>query len=276
MNATVSQLADEFHRQGYVIVPGLLTPQEVAEIRETFMSQNADGPVPGLSEISRNNSGENYTTDDPLVFYPRMMHPHKHADKQVGPLSMRYMLDLRLKTVLSALMDAEPVAAQSMFYFKPAGARGQDLHQDNFYLRVAPDTCYAAWCAIDDVDQENGGMVLVPGSHTLPILCPTGSDKTLFFTDHHIDVPEGMEAVPADMKAGDVLFFNGSVIHGSYPNASEDRFRRAFICHYVPKASAEVSRFYECLDFDGNPVALADSTMGGPCGGAWSEVKGPH
>ena len=189
---------------------------------------------------------------------------------------MRYMLDLRLKTVLAALMDAEPVAAQSMFYFKPAGARGQDLHQDNFYLRVAPDTCYAAWCAIDDVDQENGGMVLVPGSHTLPILCPTGSDKTLFFTDHHIDVPEGMETVPADMKAGDVLFFNGSVIHGSYPNASKDRFRRAFICHYVPKASAEVSHFYECLDFDGNPVALADSTMGGPCGGAWSEVKGPH
>lgn len=276
MNATVSQLADEFHRQGYVIVPGLLTPQEVAEIRETFMSQNADGPVPGLSEIGRNNSGENYTTDDPLVFYPRMMHPHKHPDKLVGPLSMRYMLDLRFKTVLSALMDAEPVAAQSMFYFKPAGARGQDLHQDNFYLRVAPDTCYAAWCAIDDVDQENGGMVLVPGSHTLPILCPTGSDKTLFFTDHHIDVPEGMEAVPADMKAGDVLFFNGSVIHGSYPNASEDRFRRAFICHYVPKASAEVSHFYECLDFDGAPVALADSTMGGPCGGAWSEVKGPH
>ena len=61
MNATVSQLADEFHRQGYVIVPGLLTPQEVAEIRETFMSQNEDGPVPGLSEISRNNSGGGYT-----------------------------------------------------------------------------------------------------------------------------------------------------------------------------------------------------------------------
>ena len=76
MNATVSQLADEFHRQGYVIVPSLFTPEEVAEIRETFMSQNEGGPVPGLSEIGRNIAGEDHS--DPLVFYPRMMHPHKH------------------------------------------------------------------------------------------------------------------------------------------------------------------------------------------------------
>jgi hypothetical protein len=275
MNDT-QKLAEAFDRDGYVVASGLFSPTEVAQIREAFMAQNVDGPVPGLSEMKRSGGSDDYSPDDPLAFYPRMMHPHKHSDKPVGPLSTRYMLDSRLQSLLQAFMGEEPVAAQSMFYFKPPGARGQDLHQDNYYLRVAPKTCVAAWVAIDDVDQNNGGMVLVPGSHRLPILCPTPADKTLFFTDHHLDVPEGMEAVPADMKAGDVLFFNGSVIHGSYPNTSKDRFRRAFICHYVPKESAEVSQWYHCLDFEGNPVSIPDATMGGPCGGGWMEVKGPH
>ncbi len=269
------KLAAAFERDGFVTVPGLFSLEEVIEIREAFMAQNADGPVPGLSDVGSKEHGT-YSSGDPLAFYPRMMHPHKHPDKLVGPLSMRYMLDRRLPGLLRVLMGEEPVAAQSMFYFKPPGARGQDLHQDNYYLRVAPKTCVAAWVAIDDVDQQNGGMVLVPGSHKLPILCPSPADKTLFFTDHHLDVPEGMEAIPADMKAGDVLFFNGSVIHGSYPNQSQDRFRRAFICHYVPKESVELSQFYHCLDFDGTPVSIPGATGGGPCGGEWTAIKGPH
>ena len=55
-----------------------------------------------------------------------------------------------------------------------------------------------------------------------------------------------------NMKAGDVMFFNGSVIHGSYPNTSRDRFRRAFICHYVPRSTAELSKWYRApMSFDG-------------------------
>jgi phytanoyl-CoA hydroxylase len=270
------KLADAFERDGFVIAPGLFSPEEVTEIRETFMAQNQDGPVPGLSDMKYGGAADDPSGSDPLAFYPRMMHPHQHADKPVGPLSMRYMLDPRLQGILRTLMGEEPIAVQSMFYFKPPGARGQDLHQDNYYLRVAPKTCVAAWVAIDDVDQQNGGMVLVPGSQQLPILCPSPADKTRFFADQHVDIPEGLSAVPADMKAGDVLFFNGSVIHGSYPNESADRFRRSFICHYIPEETVELSGFYRCLDFEGNPLTFPESTMGGPCGGSWMDVKGPH
>jgi Protein involved in biosynthesis of mitomycin antibiotics/polyketide fumonisin len=267
----LAELKAQFDREGYAIARSLFTPEEIAEIRETFMAQNANGPVPGLSD----GHWQNCDPSDPLAFYPRMMHPHNHPDKPVGPLSMRYMLDRRIETVLAALMEEEPVAAQSMFYFKPAGARGQDLHQDNFYLRVKPGTCYAAWVAVDDVDEENGGMMVVPGSHTLDIVCPQKSDPKISFTDAYVPVPDGLKPVPANMKAGDILFFNGSVIHGSYPNRSTDRFRRAFICHYVPRASAELSQFYHALTFAGEPVAIPPATGGGPCGTP-HEAKGPH
>ncbi len=260
----------QFARDGYLIVRQLFAPSEIAHIRETFMAQNADGPVEGLSDghASRDPS-------DPLAFYPRMMNPHGRADLSVGPLARGYMLDRRLYPILIALLGEEPVAAQSMFYFKPPKARGQELHQDNFYLRVKPGTCMAAWIAVDDVDAENGGMKVVPGSHKLEVFCPQKADTAVSFTGDYVPVPAGMEAVHADMKAGDVLFFNGSLIHGSTPNTSAIRFRRSLIFHYVPLASQELANWYRSpTTFDGRSVEIAGATGGGPCG--VSASLGPH
>lgn len=260
-----------FARDGFLVVSGLFTPEEVAEIRETFMAQTADGPVPGLSEINAA-----YAPTDPLSRYPRMMHPHRHPEKLVGPLSMRYMLDSRVERILRNLFEEEPIAAQSMFYFKPAGARGQDLHQDNFYLRVHPGTCMAAWTAIDDADEENGTLVVVPGSHLTLVVCPEQADPALFFTTHHVNVPPGLKEQTILLKAGDVLFFHGSLIHGSYPNVSKERFRRAFICHYVPQSCIEVSQGYRpLLNFQGEEVQKEGASGGGPCG-LVQEAKAPH
>jgi hypothetical protein len=73
-----------------------------------------------------------YAPNDPLKFFPRMLHPHNHLDKPVGPLSMKCMLHPKLEPLLTALFAEEPVAVQSMCYFKPPQARGQALQQDNF------------------------------------------------------------------------------------------------------------------------------------------------
>jgi phytanoyl-CoA hydroxylase len=256
----------QYERDGFFVARQLFSPAEVAEIREAFMAQNAEGPVPGLSEIRSGQGG--YSPNDPLAFYPRMMHPHSHPELPVGPISMHYMLHPRLRPILTELCGDEPVAVQSMFYFKPAGARGQELHQDNYYLRVKPGTCMAAWVAIDDADAENGGMKVVPGSHRLDVACPQKADAATSFTSDYVPAPAGMTAAPCDLKAGDVLFFNGSLIHGSTPNTSRNRFRRAFICHYVPRHSEELSGGYSTrLTFDGVTVnTIGEATGGGPCG----------
>ena len=77
-----------------------------------------------------------------------------------------------------------------------------------------------------------------------------------------------MEAVPITLQAGDMLFFNGSLIHGSYPNRSETRFRRAFICHYAPRHAEAMSQSYNTkYTFVGEPFdEIAPTTDGGPCG----------
>ena len=263
----------QFERDGFYIARGLFSQEEVTEIRETFMEMAEQGPVEGLFEPKRGDV--TFAASDPLSRYPRAMHPHRQTRLPVGVLSERYMLDSRYHEILADLFGEEPLAAQSMFYFKPAGARGQALHQDNFYLRVAPGTCMAAWLSVDDADEENGTLMVVPGSHKGDVACPQKADPTVSFTSEFVPVPQGLEEVPVNLKAGDVLFFNGSLIHGSYPNTSKDRFRRSFICHYVPESCTEVGQWYELRDFSGVEAVRADAQGAGLCGTEYA-VAGPH
>jgi hypothetical protein len=269
---------EQFRRDGFVALH-LFGEDEVAEIRDTFMEMARNGPVDGLSEVRRRQvDGEvrGYDASDPLSFYPRMMQPHRHPDKPVGPVAMKYLVHPRLKPVLTALFDEEPYAAQSMFYFKPPGARGQALHQDNFYLRVKPGTCMAAWIAVDDADQANGGMMCVPNTGGIAIACPEAADPKLYFSRDHVEPPAGLAPQPINLRAGDVLFFNGNVIHGSTPNGSRDRFRRALICHYVPASTMEMSNYYEAHDFAGRRRDIDTNDDGGPCGTPHGLPASPH
>ncbi len=275
-SSSAIELSDEqieqYDQNGFLVVPGYLPANDVAEIRDAFMEQAKDGPVAGLSDTSRLLGPA-----DPLSRYPRMMNPHRAADTLVGPLARRHMLAPRLGRILADLMRDEPLAAQSMFYFKPPGARGQDFHQDNFYLRVKPGNCMAAWIAVDESDQGNGAMVVVPSSHNMDIACPEAADPKLFFSTEHVPVPAGFSKQMLSMNAGDILFFNGSIIHGSYPNHSPDRFRRSLIFHYIPATAHEVANFYKpLLRFDGTAIDKETAVGGGPCGELQRLPTYPH
>jgi ectoine hydroxylase-related dioxygenase (phytanoyl-CoA dioxygenase family) len=253
---------------GYLVVRGLLNTEEVAEIRQAFENLSAE-PTPVDGHWHPKSDEE--AAGDPLKRYPRVLQPHRFM-----PLAERYMLHERIGRVLTTLFQDQPIATQSMFYFKPKGAKGQALHQDNYYLRVKPHTCIAAWCAIDPSLPENGGMTLVPGTQDLEIACPKLGDATPehvlkdSFTSDYVAPPEGREAVPCVMEPGDVLFFNGSVIHGSTPNTHPTLWRRSFICHYMPEAAQEISGYYHTYglwDFSGQRVDRHFSPEdGGPCG----------
>lgn len=135
---------------------------------------------------------------------------------------------------------------------------------------VEPQTCVAAWTAVDDADPENGGMYLVDETADEEIVCPQVADPSKSFTTHFVPTPTGKKAKPCVMKAGDTLFFNGSMIHGSGPNRSKDRFRRSFICHYVPRSTQRISKFYlPLLTPDGEDFLIEHNQGGGACGRSW-------
>lgn len=254
---------DEFKTQGYTIVPGLFSKEEVASYIEHYMTLRAAGTYPG------DFPGVNVNDADPLKKYPRMIHMHRWDE-----VSLKWMLDPRLDACMTAFGGASPLAVQTMLYFKPPGARGQALHQDNYYLQVNPGTCLAAWMALDDCDEANGCLQVVPGTHDTPELCPQAADTHQSFTDVTVPLAEGMQSAPMIMKAGDVLFFNGQLVHGSFPNTTKDRFRRSLIGHYIVAEAQKVAEFYHpVLRMDGSEVRLEVSERGGQCG-VWVEQGG--
>jgi len=249
-----------YDEHGYVLVDHLFTDEEVAFYRAHYMRLRESGTYPGDFE------GVNPTSADPLKRYPRMIHMHRWDD-----LSLQWMIDARINACLTALSGREPYAVQTMLYFKPPQSRGQALHQDNYYLRVQPGTCIAAWMALDRCDEENGCLEVVPGTHNDPILCTVQADTSASFTDVTVPLRPGQTAQPIIMDAGSVLFFNGSLVHGSKPNISTTRFRRALIGHYIEGDSREVFKWYHpALHMDGTPVTLDEAQEGSMCG-VWVE-----
>ncbi|MDQ6420630.1 phytanoyl-CoA dioxygenase family protein [Paenibacillus sp. LHD-117] len=252
---TEEQLAS-FRQEGFLIVKGLFQPAELEEIDTTFEEISRE-PVPGYFDPDMQADDS-----DPLKRYPRVMHPHRFNDN-----AMKYMLHAPVMAVLHDLYGEEALAAQSMFYYKPPGSKGQALHQDNFYLQVEPGNCIAAWTAVDAADMENGGLLVVPRTNEYEISCPELADASESFTTHYVKPPKDRAVVPAIMDRGDVLFFNGNLIHGSYRNKTKDRFRRAFICHYANASATKISNFYRPLfREDGTSVDLEINGDGGPCG----------
>jgi ectoine hydroxylase-related dioxygenase (phytanoyl-CoA dioxygenase family) len=247
---------DEFETAGYTLVRGLFGVEEVGRLREHYMELRGRGSYPG------DVVGVQANSRDPLRRYPRMAQMHRWDD-----LTLHWMIDDRLDKVMTTLLGRSPYAVQTMIYFKPPGSRGQALHQDNFYLKAEPGTCVAAWMALDTVDVENGCLEVVPGSHRWPILCTEKADTKVSFTDVTVPLPQPDAAVPVEMAPGDVLFFHGALVHGSAPNVSTDRFRRALIGHYIQGEADQVAEYYHpALRMDGTPLELGVAEGGGACG----------
>ncbi len=257
-------LKTQFATSGFCLVRALFSAEEIEEIRALFSRMHAEG-VPGHYEPGTACDGVSDPLD-PLYRFPRVMHPHRFDAR-----ARHYLLHPRIREVLNALLGEEPLAAQSMYYFKPPGSRGQALHQDQFYLLVEPGTCCAAWIAVDDCDAENGAMRVVPQGGADEVVCPQASNRRVSFSAHYVSPPKGRKAVLQVMKAGDALFFNGSLIHGSGPNRSRTRFRRAFIGHYTGASVQRISQFYlPLVRMDGSDHEVEANRSGGPCGPGWA------
>ena len=148
--------------------------------------------------------------------------------------------------ILEKLQGGRIMALQSLFYFKPPGSLGRDLHQDNFYARTDPDGLVGTWIAIDDSDRENGGLVAYPGSHReglLDVVVDEERKKTNagdFQNDRGVycQAPPQYSKVYVSAPAGSVVLMHGHLIHGSENNLSKTRFRRAFAGHYAKEGLA--------------------------------------
>lgn len=251
----------QFAEDGYCVVDGLYSAGEIDEIRDFFEGYKRIGTAVF-------DDGLHIEEIDPSQRQVRAMHPHRYSQQVV-----QWALKPALLGALGALLGRAPLLAQTMYYFKPPGAKGQGMHQDNFYLLAAPAVCIAAWTAIDASEVENGCLYVVPGSQRKGILCPAdGAEAWMSYGDSHITpFPREVKPIPVTVPRGSTMFFGGQLIHGSGPNRTTDRSRRTFISHYIDEASEQVAQFYHpVLNAKGETVSTVRVPEGGgPCGDGW-------
>ena len=110
-------------------------------------------------------------------------------------------------------------------------------HQDVTFWGLEPPLAITAWYAVDDADQENGCMRVIPGTHVNGIQEHGKADQAGNLLSINQEVPVSAEdeerAVDIVLKAGQISLHDGTLIHGSLPNTSNRR-RCGLTLRYVP------------------------------------------
>jgi len=147
-----------------------------------------------------------------------------------------YCKNDRLLSWVESLIGPDIKSIHNMLINKPPNVDGRHpLHQDLLYFPLRPaDQIIATWTALEPCTQENGCLVVVPGSHKGELLAheePSWDYVNLaYFGAKGVGAHE--ERVHLEMEPGDVVFFHPILLHGSGQNRSSG-FRRAISSHYA-------------------------------------------
>jgi phytanoyl-CoA hydroxylase len=208
-----------FDRDGFVIVRQLLPAAEFCELADNLDRYIAE-VVPALPDAD--------------AFYqvkgrPETLKQLQHMGGR-NPYFEQYRRHPRWRDLAEALIG-EPAEAQEPEWFnKPPGTEhATPPHQDNYYFNLTPPYVLTIWMALDIVDEENGCLRYVAGSHAEGIR-PHGGTQVLGFSQGIADYGDAdrLREVPIFLEPGDIVAHHGNTIHRADANRSATRNRRAF------------------------------------------------
>ena len=230
--AALVEVADFYRENGYYVLENALSLPEVEELRAEAASicSGGAGPIQGAQPRQ-----EGETDDDLLRRFLCIHFPHKISEIMHRALFHRAVID-----VLTAVVGPDVKSMQSMLFIKAAGKPGQAWHQDEDFIPTRDRSLIGAWIALDDATIENGCLWIIPGSQKPGILWEQEwhGDKRFDCTVESVNFPyTDADAVPVEVKAGSVVFFNGYTLHRSLPNVAKSGYRRALVNHYMSAQS---------------------------------------
>ena len=197
---------------GYVVVPGLLSPAEAAHYRAEAHELSRR-----LSAIRDTNAAWGSASEVSMGKKTQLLHCH---DVQFQSAAFtRLLVNERLTAAAADIIGPNVQLHHTKMFIKPPEKGAPfPMHQDSPFFPHENHSMIAAIVHFDDAPIERGCVRVVPGSHKRGMLPhnPEGS--------WHLPVEEYplSGAVPIEARAGDVLFFSYLTIHGSGVNESDE------------------------------------------------------
>ena len=213
-----------YREQGYIVVPDVLTPEEVAGLRAA-----TDQVVAGASEVSEHTAvydlEPGHRPEAPKVRRINNLHAQHPAFGAMvrHPKIVACLNDLWGPNVR---FDISKLNMKAPGYGSPV-----EWHQDWAFYPHTNDDLAAVGIMIDDATPENGPMLMLPGTHKGPVYDHRAGG---YFVGGIDAVKAGLNfdnAQPCLGKAGSITIHHVRMVHGSAANTS-DRPRRFMLLQY--------------------------------------------
>ena len=217
-----SKKIDFYHENGYLGVEGVLSADEVAELRrvtEGFVQLS--GSVTEHTDVFDLEPG--HTPESPKL--RRLKDPVKQHEVYKKFLHHPRILDIVEQLIGPGLRtNGNKLNMKSPEYGSPV-----EWHQDWAFYPHTNDDLLAVGVSMDEMRYENGCLLVIPGSHKGPVY------------SHHQDghfagavteeVPDADKAVPIELEAGGISIHHVRTLHASAKNVSS-RPRRLLLYQY--------------------------------------------
>jgi|TARA_B100001094_G_C18154073_1_gene785399 phytanoyl-CoA hydroxylase len=178
---------------------------------------------------------------------------HKHVkNSELIPImnihnySKEILLSMSNKKIINFIenyFSGNAKGLQTEFFFMPPKTKGFTPHQDNTFVQAKDKTFISAWIALTDVNENNGGLIIWPGTHKEEnLLTVKNIDEKNKNQDPNARIkstliPEKYESKTPLIKKGSVMIIHSWLVHASNDNLSDNN-RYALLCTYIKKGAA--------------------------------------
>ena len=206
---------DQFWKEGYVVVESVV-PRELIEEANIVLKQLIEAACKVTSSNSIYDLSDQHTEHVPSV--RRIKDPHL-----VHPVYDQIMRSEAVLDCVRALLGPDLRMEHSKLNIKQAkGGEAVEWHQDWAFYPHSNDDIIEVGVLLEDCDEENGPLLMIPESHRGPI--ENHHHPEGFFCGA-IDIEnatfDAKKAVSLTAKAGAITMHHVRMVHGSRSNQSE-------------------------------------------------------
>jgi phytanoyl-CoA hydroxylase len=225
-----------YREQGYVIVPGVLEPDEIERYKRRAREiALGDVPAEAANRLVRDIAFAKKLRalpSDPEHALWKIVNPDRFDPVMAECLRLPRVLD-----AVESLIGEDLLAFLLMFIYKPPGVEQSvhPFHQDAAYFPFGPqDQCLGVWIPLDPVNEANGTLCIVQGSHALDVRRHELREGINFgaFAAEGVEGDDDFHdrALAVELPPGDCLLFNTRLLHRSGGNRTSDH-RRVVTLH---------------------------------------------
>ena len=221
--------AEQFREQGYLVVEGLVSAEEVQQVRQRT-EDLISGAVPGFPAADIELEPGARTVE--LATVRKLNRPAAN-----DPVFLAHAGNPRVLAIVESIIGPDIKLYNSQCFMKPPGGVEKPYHQDSAYFAIEPMDLVTCWTALDDVTLEKGPMWVIPGSHRQGVLDHSQPWVVRDRRDKQVPLEstDRSRETPLLMPAGGCSFHHSLLLHRSTPNRSDQLAARpGHPLHVVP------------------------------------------